>query len=323
MMHRNGNEILGKKNTTAMRGIAIIMVILHHYSQYYSTPGYFHQILDQFGYLAVGLFFVLSGYGNKISFQKRQFNKKNSLLWLLKRIFHIYVTFWVILIIAYPLMQYICGIEWKPEIVLQNCITLTLPTWTNWYLKIQVMLYIIFVLTECLFHKVKYSSAIITVLLLCYIVCVRHMGFMNFWWNTVLCYPLGIFMAEIKDDFSTKNFMKIQFIGSILVFIVATYLKQWNNLWGIIASLCFCVIVLYFNTMYTIGGKILAWTGKRSLEIYMTHLIVIRILLSLKVQELPAFVLIFVLAFVYAIVVHKIVDMILSKGINIWESRKK
>ena len=93
-------------NTTCIRGVAILAVILHHYSQYYAVPLCLFRILDHFGYLAVGTFLFLSGYGNFVSYNKKPMSKKDTWVWGIKRVLGVAISFVIIYLLSYLLLDF-------------------------------------------------------------------------------------------------------------------------------------------------------------------------------------------------------------------------
>ena len=70
---------ISKETSNAVKVIAAIMVMFHHYSQYVMansiSESLFYQLLStQGGYLGVAVFFFLSGYGLMESEQKSHLN---------------------------------------------------------------------------------------------------------------------------------------------------------------------------------------------------------------------------------------------------------
>lgn len=63
--HEMRLDLLSRDNTTVMRGIAILMVVIHHLSLWFGT-----NILTSWGGGGVAIFMILSGYGLTMSFQK-------------------------------------------------------------------------------------------------------------------------------------------------------------------------------------------------------------------------------------------------------------
>jgi membrane-bound acyltransferase YfiQ involved in biofilm formation len=56
------NEFLSKSSTDCIRGICIVVIILHHIAQRMLNPVLLKPY-EHFGYLSVSIFFFLSGYG--------------------------------------------------------------------------------------------------------------------------------------------------------------------------------------------------------------------------------------------------------------------
>ena len=59
------NHLLSFDNTTIMRGVAILMVVIHHLSLWFGT-----NVLTSWGGGGVAIFMILSGYGLTMSYQK-------------------------------------------------------------------------------------------------------------------------------------------------------------------------------------------------------------------------------------------------------------
>lgn len=92
-----------KKITTALRGLAILSVILGHYAQYFATNHY-DDWFRGYAYGIVGVFFVLAGYGSFFSLKRRLDIKerkfKQVLIYWGQRALRIYPLYWFALIIT-------------------------------------------------------------------------------------------------------------------------------------------------------------------------------------------------------------------------------
>lgn len=292
-------------NTTCIRGVAILAVILHHYSQYYAVPLCLFRILDHFGYLAVGTFLFLSGYGNFVSYNKKPMNKKDTWVWGIKRVLGVAISFVIIYLLSYLFIRF-----WVPSLEYsfswKDILTLTLPTWTNWYLKVQIGLYILFTVLALIIPKDRIRLIIFLMLVCIYVFLGRRFGLANFWWNSILCYPMGMFVAKYKnviDNLKTKIWIAL---ACFVLFFIFTYLKQMNNLFGICACICFVTVVYFINEKRPLQGKIFAYFGKYSLEIYMVHLVVMRVLLAYAVNMYAALLLIMVISISISIGINKL-----------------
>lgn len=85
------SEPLNKSNTLTIRGIVIICVILHHITQYFNVYGIMAQLFLHTGYIFVGIFFALSGYGNYLSYSKNKIGYGTTLKWTFNRAIKLYI----------------------------------------------------------------------------------------------------------------------------------------------------------------------------------------------------------------------------------------
>ena len=72
-------DIFSRDSTASFRGMAMLGIMLLHI---HSALGLLSPVLLQVGYLATGLFFFISGYGNMISLNK----KEQSFKWLCNKL---------------------------------------------------------------------------------------------------------------------------------------------------------------------------------------------------------------------------------------------
>lgn len=299
-------------NTTSIRGVAILAVILHHFSQYYDVSIYVHDILDHFGYLAVGVFLFLSGYGNAVSFKKKTMGIKDTIIWGMKRILSIVVSFVIIYLISFwAIKLFVPAIEYSFRI--KDMITLTLPTWTNWYLKVQIGLYMLFTVLALLFQKDEIRLILLFILVAFYILFARYMGLANFWWNSILCYPMGILAEKFKNITCKLKYKTIYAVLFFAFFVVFTYLKQWNNIFGVCSCACFVLVMYLINSCRPLCCRSLSFIGKYTLEIYMVHLIVMRILLYCPVNKYMSLLLIIVISIPISVGINRLSYMVLKE----------
>ena len=83
----SNNTYFERRTTNSLRGIAMLAIVLHHI---HNNLGFWSPVMSQVGYLATGLFFFISGYGNTLSIEKRECLK---LSWLIDKIKKIYIPF--------------------------------------------------------------------------------------------------------------------------------------------------------------------------------------------------------------------------------------
>ena len=144
-IHTRGHEhgaFMSKEQTTSLRGLAILIVVIHHLGQRLDSALPLTLYLMNFfiGYLAVGLFFFLSGYGNMLSISHMQRSFTWKMAWIAKRIIGLLLIFYVA-----EAMALICELLSHQPIIpsLWGLITFSLPGWDTWYIKIQLLLYVL------------------------------------------------------------------------------------------------------------------------------------------------------------------------------------
>lgn len=96
---------LSRTETDALKGIAIIAMLLHHL--YCSIPswiepynGFFFEI-GAFGKVCVSIFLFCSGYGLSVQY-KTNSDIKGTIRFLLKRLFSFYINYWIIFLLFVP-----------------------------------------------------------------------------------------------------------------------------------------------------------------------------------------------------------------------------
>ena len=94
-----------------------------------------------------------------------------------------------------------------------------------------------------------------------------------FWWTSIMCFPLGIFIADLESVFyKNKNI-----IGAFsLLFLVLCLYKmhgQIDNEYTILAGVLFSIFVVSVSNRLILKNSIIDFFGKNSLEFYLFHII--------------------------------------------------
>ncbi|MGN0500625.1 MAG: acyltransferase family protein [Ruminococcus sp.] len=266
-----------RDSTAALRGVAMIGIIIHHI---HNNLGYSSPILSQMGYLATGLFFFISGYGNMFSINK---SKKIGIKWIINKFLKIYVPFSIVYFFYYitDAILYPSEMPTVTETV-QDIFTVSLPGLESWFPKIILLCFLLQWLAKKLFSNYKIQCTVIFLALCCYVFCMIKWKLGGGWWyNSVLCYPLGIFFALIKDNLlriiNSKHKSICFFIVTVLMFSFAFVGVRYLNNLRILCSLCFSIMCFSFTLLFRTKTKILAWVGNNSFEFYLVHLLFLKV----------------------------------------------
>lgn len=310
---KQDKEILLEKDSTIfIRGIAIIFIMFHHIVQHTNAIDSIVIHFNLIGYICVAVFFLLSGYGNAFSYRK---NKNHAEKWILKRILRIYITFWIIWIIDLIAVMLVNKDTFNITTLIKQAITMTFPYWINWYLKIQVIAYILFYIAYKLFKKNKDIALLVLTVISVGIMYIFKLA--PFWWNTVICFGIGSILAERKDLIlnKLKNTNKyILLVVSLLIsgvlFLLGT---KYSNI-TVISSIAFCIFITLLVFTFKFKSRFINFVGNISLEIYLWHLVLLKLLfknnkniMNLNVNLLLFFILAIGLAYLSNRLVKKII----------------
>ena len=273
-------KILDKNSTTFARGIVILFIVFHHIVQHTNITNSMLNYLSLIGYLCVGVFLFLSGYGNYLSYKN---NEGNAERWILKRILRVYIEFWSIWIIDLAVVYFINGDSYGIASILNQGLSMTLPYWINWYLKIQVLVYILFYISFKLFKNRNSEILLIMTILFCGLMIL--LKYDSYWWNTIICFGVGNLFAKYKN-LIVSGLQKINkwiaLTSSILVFAIAFIIGCKINYFTVISSVVFCITITVILYYYEFQSKIINFIGNISLEIYLWHLVLLKLLFRNK-----------------------------------------
>lgn len=265
----NNVEILNKQDTNFMRAIAIISIVLHHLSLQYENI----VILKPFkyvGFLMVGVFFFLSGFGLYVSMK----TKENYLKKIPKKIMGLIIAF-VIAWLIYYIFYKTVGIEVHNFfLTVKNC----------WYLYELILFYILFYI--CFKHFSENKACIILLIsILIILLGVYYIGLVETWYKSSMLFIVGIVIAKNIKAFKEALYKKLTFIIELIAMAIFLLIGQKTQLGAVdiilynIATYLFVIIfikVFYFIKLYKISKfNILQKIGSISLEIYLYHGLII------------------------------------------------
>ena len=315
--------------TQCAKGLFALMIILYHY-----PGGEEHillKIIDDTGYLSVGAFYFLSGYGLTAQFKSKGHNylvnaksffsgkmKRIMMPWFMVSVF--YLLFWIVLG-GKELLLLRCN---RPE----NAFLL-IPQ--SWFVIVISVFYILFYLSFKIFkgrvigQQNDYAKSLnmagggkLLIFVLLWIAFARIIGLGAWWYYSVLCFPIGCFYC-IEEQRISRKFSWLLIVVFSLFFILCYLLRQYNSnhfhvewIWIMAhlgASASFVVVVMSLFKNVNIECNILSFWGSISYEIYLIHLVWIELLRSKYIYIPSDFLyLVFIIAcsVVSALAIHKI-----------------
>ncbi len=262
---------LSIKNTTSVKGVFLLLVFSRHFKEYVGLYSPYDQPFRSFdtalGQLVVVMFFFYSGYGVYTSIRKKGEDYVRAIP--VNRVFITFLNF-ALAILLYLGVDYWLGITYDWKTILLAFIGYTSVGNSCWYIFAVMWLYIItFLGFYKLYRHPRIAISAVCVLTIIYIVVMMQLKPGNAWWyNTVICYPFGMWYAYLKDDieevlYNRYDIYRSALITSILGTIVMWTLKDMFIFYEIMALFFALTIVLvtmkvdFYNIIiYRIGSNL-------------------------------------------------------------------
>ena len=291
--NEENNHLLSFDITTVMRGIAILMVVIHHLSLWFGT-----NILTSWGGGGVAIFMILSGYGLTMSYQKSGVKR----FWW-KRFVGIFIPWLVVILMTMqPWTLYNQEWFWK---------YLFFIDYGPWYMQYLFVWYILFFVAHCSqwTYRIRWYIIGISALL------------MFLYWGPLqqeqsLCFPLGMWIGEHYEyvkKVDKRTYLKLS-VAAIIVAVFALGAKQIPYIRSDISSWTFITLQVILKTSMAIAvmfavpfikritaSRFLLFTGVISYEMYLTHGFIYNKLLELMGEEHTIWLVVCFFLVVYAI----------------------
>lgn len=275
-----------KQNTDQLRGMCALLIIVHHIAAQKFNDGLFHQlgyISVISGYLLVGYFFLISGYGLEYGEIYATKHKKHSLL---RRIVTIGVPYITVSLLYWIYGQYITEQIGFLDIFMSILQGDPLVKY-SWYSVAIIIVYVFFEISKINSAK-RCNLYVMALLLVVYIMFGVFKNYSVFWYNTILIVLLGILVARYKERIYCwiEQYNKASMIVSLITLGMGTVLqiKYGNNVGEVtkiliqqvtlIAAVYLMMMVDYFISLNSIFLK---WISAFSYEIYLTHGLVMNV----------------------------------------------
>ena len=276
-------SFLSKERTLALRGLLALMVLichLHGRVKLFSNS-ILGTLFTAFGYLAVSVFFFLSGYGLTENYEKdnHAINKFHK-----TKIFPFFLIC-CIAILIYTLRDLLSG-SFDLVVFIQSFFIGKTIVDYGWYLQTQLLLYILFYIAFGFVTKRKLLS--ISLFVLVYVIACYCFKLSSTWYESVICFVLGVVVSQYKCKFvNFLNKKRTILLSSICVFILFIVTLYFGNkailsypirvIVKMISSVSFTLLVVMFIAIIKVDNAITTFLGKISLEIYILQGLILNI----------------------------------------------
>lgn len=272
---KNDENWLNYKNTNIIRGMSVVIVFLHHLSVRLPHHTLFVIIFGNIGFLGVSLFLFCSAYG-----LMEQYKKNNEYIKKIpSKIIKLYTIYYVWNVISSLLIVIFTNATFHFYSVFIASLYKN-----NWYVFAILYLYICFYIVHR-FNKNKNLNILLFSIFWILIGVALKLG--AYWYNTILCFPIGMYVAEYKEKVYSvlnKKYYKF-FIFSFLIFLGFVYLNitgyisfvRWLQF---IAPIITLIIVNCILLKIQFNSYILNCMNKISYEIYLIHLSIFNLIFT-------------------------------------------
>lgn len=277
MREAKGAGLLNRDATAWFKGLAIIMVILSHFAEwwtwFYTEQGTSELIRDgisRFGPYGVAIFFLFSGYGLAKSVGKRRIGIR----FIIKRILNVYVPYLIMVVLITLLSG---GFESKEDI------REIFYGQDFWYMTVLFSFYLAFMAIWLIFDHYQVRAVLLTIFTFWYSYYLYKQGEQDFWFNSNIAFEIGAMLAlyetKIKKLMSKIGilFVILFGVGSAAVVYSALYVEHvWkrptDEIWSrIIAITIFTLFIASLAAVWRWYGPVLPILGKYSLYFYLSH----------------------------------------------------
>lgn len=309
---KEDTEILERDSTDALKGFLVLYVAIHHYVQKIINPGYLYP-LNYIGFICVSFFFLMSGYGLALSFEKRG----NLQGFFRKRILRLYFPFVISNVFVGILYNLTIDAGYSIADILISSVTMR-TVYSGvilWYVFVQILMYIVFYISFGFFKNKDIRLAVIGILSFIYICLAVYTRQGEWRYNTVLCFLVGVIIATYKEQIKNTLARYGFIIRSILLmaFILSWYLVI-KGIYGyyvtFICAIFFVLLAVSFSARFNSHTKMYGYIGKISYEMYILQLPVVNMVVDLLGGNMWGIFAIILITVILAVITSKISNLI-------------
>lgn len=322
----NNKNYLSKENTSCIKGIFILIVFYSHLYTYMplqmNKDFLMYKFVIYLGQLMVTLFLFYSGYGVYESIKKKKEKYINEIP--KKRLLKTLINF-DIAVLTFVIVNYALNVKFNLKTILLSLIGWGTVGNSNWYIFAILGLYLITYISFKIFdtsNKKAITCLWILTLIFMLFIHVKRNG-LEYCYNTLLCYPLGITYSFLKNKIEKIVFDNKKYLYILLICIIS-YLTfreaiKYNYINYYFMTITFTLIVVLATIKININNVILKWFGDNLFWIYILQRIPMIILSKIGYAHSNAYrfaLICFISTIILTIIYSKVITLIEKKLIK-------
>ena len=314
---KDNKDYLDKNMTTTINGMFVITVFFSHFLTYIENTNIYDQylinILHFIGQLMVTSFLFYSGYGIYESIKNKPLYMK---YFFRKRFIPTFLNF-SFAVILYIIVNIIIGNNYSIEKILLSFTGFYSIGNSNWYMLATFIMYLFILLCFNDRLKINNNKKIILFSLLTFIYVFIITRFKdNYYADTILCFPLGIWYSYFKDRINSVLYKKYYLCLTVsLICLIITFLlvKYFYNIYIYnIYACCFIIFIVFLTRKIKINSPIISFFGIHTFWIYILERIPM-IILQNKLNNYIYFSVCLILTIILSFFIKKITDKLWKK----------
>lgn len=261
--------LLEKNDSYALRGVCMIMIIVHHtYLSAIDMPGCHTDswLADVgtgwlWGYGGTGVFLFLSRFGMFFSLRRNRLSGRAYIRSKFIRLFIPYLWLWAVSLIIYMLYD---SSQLTPRL-LTSFLSLDIPPANEaWFYKVIIGLYALSIVIFKVFRNPRACVLAVSSVCVAYYCLANYVLGMNPWWFiTVLNFPSGMLTALFYDKLRHIQPVYVILPGTLLFALLQCFHPN-----PTISSLLFSTVMINTVRYVNISNRILGYIGTNSLLFY-------------------------------------------------------
>ena len=241
----------------SLRGLAMVMIILSHYSQYFIGD---EPVLKLLGVPGCAIFFFLSGYGMSISTESHK-----SVRYFVNKIGFLYAT-----LVFANILFVLCFQSTNHEIsyVVLSVLGFTHIFVCDWYIIATILMYVCLFIVQVLptvFNTTRNVIALLVVVSVIYILLNRVNA------SSILLFPLGYYVGRTKLNLDLRV-LKVSTIVCVVCFLIRVMTNGYVNTPALLIVFMLYLVLhyplCYYVKQLTKKSALLRIIGKESMAVY-------------------------------------------------------
>ncbi len=323
-------ECFSRPVTDSVKGIFIWLVFISHFFGYISytslADNLGQRVVGLIGQLMVACFLFYSGYGISEAIKKKKSDYVKTLPKnrILKTLLHFDIAVLIFIIIGL-----INNKSFSSKQILLSFIGWDAIGNSNWYIFVILVLYILTWISFTVFGKNENLALIINTLLTVGFIVFLYYTRDFYWYNTALCYALGMWVSFYKESFlKTVTKSNLQWFICLLSALAAFFVVSVMPKAGIFSAInillkapFFVLVIIVTLTKIKISNKALIFSGQHLFEIFILQRIPMELLHTWGMAKYNIY-LYFVLCAVITLIIAVIFRFCMNKLDNLIFKKK-